>query len=78
MLLLLWLYVSGLAVLVGAELNSVIEHASPQGKDPGERTVGGRRRLADGRLPQSDDASHLGPQDGGYFRERDPLGNVSA
>lgn len=45
-LLLLWLYVAGLAVLVGAELNSEIEHASVEGKDPGERTPGGRGRLA--------------------------------
>lgn len=43
-LLLVWLYVSGFAVLIGAELNSVIEHASPQGKDPGERST--RRRLS--------------------------------
>ena len=42
-LLLLWLYVSGLAVLIGAELNSEIEHASPR---RGERTPDGRRRLA--------------------------------
>jgi membrane protein len=42
-LLLLWLYVSGLAVLVGAELNSEIEHASPHGRN---RSEGGRRRLA--------------------------------
>ncbi len=46
MLLLLWLYVSALAVLVGAELNSEIEHASLQGKNPGERVPGERRRLA--------------------------------
>ncbi|HEX4346873.1 MAG TPA: YihY/virulence factor BrkB family protein, partial [Vicinamibacterales bacterium] len=38
--LLLWFYVSGLAVLVGAELNSEIEHASPYGKDPGEKVAG--------------------------------------
>jgi membrane protein len=44
-LLLLWLYVSALAVLVGAELNSEIEHASPEGKNPGERIPGQRRRL---------------------------------
>jgi membrane protein len=45
-LLLLWLYVSGLAVLVGAEMNSEIEHASPRGGDRAERTPDGRKRLA--------------------------------
>jgi membrane protein len=29
----LWFYVSSLAVLVGAELNAEIEHASPYGKE---------------------------------------------
>lgn len=37
---LLWFYVSGLAVLIGAELNAEIEHASPYGKDPGEKVAG--------------------------------------
>ena len=40
MVLMLWFYVSGLALLLGAELNSEIEHASPDGKDPGERVKG--------------------------------------
>jgi membrane protein len=44
-LLLLWLYVSGLSILVGAELNAEIEHASPEGKDKGEKAPGQRRRL---------------------------------
>jgi len=38
--LMLWFYVSALAVLVGAELNSEIEHASPVGKNPGEKVPG--------------------------------------
>ncbi len=38
--LMLWFYVSALAVLIGAELNSEIEHASPYGKDPGEKVAG--------------------------------------
>jgi membrane protein len=40
MVALLWLYVSGLAILMGAEMNAVIEHASPMGKDPGEKVPG--------------------------------------
>jgi len=45
MVVMLWLYVSSVAVLVGAELNSEIEHASPGGragqKAPGERPAVG-------------------------------------
>jgi membrane protein len=36
-IVLLWFYVSGPAVLIGAELNAEIEHASPDGKDPGQK-----------------------------------------
>ena len=43
MVLMLWFYVSGLALLLGAELNAEIEHASPYGKDPGERVPGEKR-----------------------------------
>jgi membrane protein len=41
--LMLWFYLSALAVLVGAELNAEIEHASPYGKDPGEKVAGEAR-----------------------------------
>lgn len=43
--LLLWFYTSGLAILIGAEMNAVIEHASPYGKAPGEKVPGEKRRL---------------------------------
>lgn len=43
MVLMLWLYMSGLVIVVGAELNAEIEHASPHGKDPGEKVPGERR-----------------------------------
>ena len=40
---LLWFYVSGIAILAGAELNSEIEHASPYGRAPGSKNAQGRR-----------------------------------
>jgi membrane protein len=43
--LMLWFYVSALAVLVGAELNAEIEHASPYGKDPGEKVAGEKKKI---------------------------------
>ena len=45
MILLLWFYLSGLAILIGAEVNAEIEHAAPTGKAPGEKVEGERRRL---------------------------------
>jgi membrane protein len=43
MVLMLWFYLSGFAILVGAEMNAEIEHASPEGKNPGERVKGEHR-----------------------------------
>jgi membrane protein len=43
--LMLWFYVSSLAVLAGAELNAEIEHASPYGKDPGEKAIGEKKKI---------------------------------
>jgi membrane protein len=44
-ILMLWLYISALAVLTGAEMNAEIEHASPHGKDPGEKVPGQKKKL---------------------------------
>jgi membrane protein len=43
--LMLWLYMTGLAIVIGAEMNAEIEHASPWGKDPGEKTAGVRKKI---------------------------------
>jgi membrane protein len=43
--LMLWFYISGLAILIGAEMNAEIEHASPHGKDPGEKVPGQKKKL---------------------------------
>jgi membrane protein len=40
--LLLWFYRSGIAILTGAELNAEIERASPYGKAPGQKNAQGR------------------------------------
>jgi membrane protein len=45
MVLLLWFYLSGLVILIGAELNAEIEHASPGGKKPGEKVHGQDQQL---------------------------------
>jgi membrane protein len=36
-LMMLWLYLAALALLMGAEVNCVIEHAAPHGKAPGQK-----------------------------------------
>lgn len=36
-LMMLWLYLASLALLVGAEINCIIEHAAPHGRSPGQK-----------------------------------------
>jgi membrane protein len=44
-LLLLWFYLSGFVIVLGAELSAEIEHASPWGKAPGEKVPGQRKKI---------------------------------
>ena len=55
-LLMLWFYISGLMLIIGAEAAAEIEHASPWGKAPGEKVPGLRKKI--------------GPAAGRAFRER--------
>ena len=45
MVLLVWLYISGLVAIIGAEMNAEIEHASAHGKAPGEKVPGQRKTI---------------------------------
>lgn len=45
MVLMLWFYLSSIAILIGAEMNAEIEHASPYGKDPGEKVPGQKKKI---------------------------------
>ena len=45
MVLLTWLYMTGLAIVVGAEMNAEIEHAAAHGKQPGEKSPGRRKAI---------------------------------
>jgi membrane protein len=38
-ILMLWLYIVGLVILLGSEINALLEHSRPEGKDEGEKEV---------------------------------------
>jgi membrane protein len=61
MVLMLWFYISGLVILAGAEMNAEIEHASPYGKQPGEKVPGQRRKIGPALMREWRDAQHKGP-----------------
>lgn len=44
-LLMLWFYLSGFVIVLGAEVSAEIEHASPWGKDPGEKVPGQKKKI---------------------------------
>jgi membrane protein len=44
-ILMLWFYMTAVAILLGAEMNAEIEHASPYGKDEGEKVPGEKKKI---------------------------------
>ncbi|MBF5045588.1 YihY/virulence factor BrkB family protein [Aggregicoccus sp. 17bor-14] len=38
--MLMWMWISGQVILLGAEINAVLEHKSPDGKSPGQHELG--------------------------------------
>jgi membrane protein len=42
--LMLWLYIAGLSILIGSEINALIEHHSAEGKEKGEQAPGEAER----------------------------------
>jgi membrane protein len=44
-MLLLWFYLSGLVIVIGAELNAEIEHAAPWGKASGEKAPREKKKI---------------------------------
>ncbi|KFE66353.1 YihY/virulence factor BrkB family protein [Hyalangium minutum] len=38
--MLMWMWISAQVILLGAEINAIIEHRSPEGKSPGDRVPG--------------------------------------
>lgn len=39
-ILMLWLYIAGLVILLGSEINALVEHYAPGGKEKGEKAEG--------------------------------------
>ncbi len=60
--LLLWMWISSLVLLIGAEINAIIEHRSPEGKAKGRKELGTRKpAVSDQRARELQRRGQLGP-----------------
>jgi membrane protein len=63
--LMLWFYLSGLIIVIGAEMNAEIEHNSPWGKAAGEKVPGEKRKIGTAAArAYHEKARHRPPQAG--------------
>ena len=76
MILMLWFYISGLVILVGAEMNAEIEHASPYGKEEGEKVPGEKRKIGPARMRAWLAARHKGKKAPSADELKDALAGV--
>jgi membrane protein len=61
-LLMLWFYLSGVVLIVGAEASAEIEHASPWGKAPGQKVPGERKKIGSAAGRAYREGGHATPQ----------------
>ncbi len=60
--LLLWMWISCLVLLIGAEINAIIEHRSPEGKAKGRKELGTTRpAVSDQRAREEQRRGRIGP-----------------
>jgi membrane protein len=64
--LMLWLYIAGLSILIGSEINALIEHHSAEGKEKGEHAPGEAERNPAARQRVRESA----PEGGGFASTR--------
>jgi membrane protein len=62
MVLMLWLYLTGVSIIMGAEMNAEIEHASPHGKAAGEKVPGERKSIGARAAREFEDRQHQQPR----------------
>lgn len=57
-ILMFWLYIAGLVILLGSEINALVEHHSAEGKNKGEKREPPQARREDARLMARGAPSH--------------------
>ena len=60
MVLMLWFYLTALAILTGAEMNAEIDHASEHGKAPGEKVAGEKKKLGAAAARELEERQRIG------------------